>query len=233
MTRVSFVGVKHGEGGDGFFGIGIDFDGGLEFSFRLLHIVVEAVEAAEEQVIVNAAGIQLSDLLVLIDSKLKNVVGAGASGHIAKRAQVNTAEKFVGLKVLGIALDDVLGFADGVGNASGLHIELGEGRGQELRRGIGLDCETVFLGCLCSQVAAAVGRDHFLVHVRQAVVVVRGGLINLARRGLGRLRFGRTRFRGRLAGLGDSDGGHCNHQKEAKKSVHPGPDCACCAFPKP
>ena len=132
--------------------------------------------------IVNAVGIELHDLFVLIDRQLENVVGAGAAGHVAERTQIDAAEKLVGFEILGIALDDVLRFFDGVGDAAGLDVEFGEAGGQEFGGGIGFDGEAVFLGRFDGQVAAAVGRDHLLIHVGEGVVVVGGGLIDFARR---------------------------------------------------
>ena len=86
----------------------------LEFVFCFLQIAVQAVEAAEKQMIVDAIGIDLDDLLVLIDGKLENVVGAVAAGHVAEGTQINAAEQLVCFQILGIALDDVLRFEDGV-----------------------------------------------------------------------------------------------------------------------
>ena len=74
VRRVAFVGVEHGQRGDGFFGAGIELDRGLEFGFGLLQIVVQAIEAAEQKVIVDAVGIELDDLFVLIDGEFQNVV---------------------------------------------------------------------------------------------------------------------------------------------------------------
>jgi len=127
VTGVTLVGVEHGQGGDGFFGAGIKFDSGLEFGFSLLQIAVQTVEAAEKQVIVDAGGIEFGDLLVLVDGQLQHVVGAGATGHFAERAQIDAAEKLVGFEVIGIALENVLGFFDGVGDAARLDVEFGEG----------------------------------------------------------------------------------------------------------
>ena len=123
-------------------------------------------------------------------ASLQNVVGTGAAGHVAERTQINAAEKLVGFEILGIALDDVLRFFDGVGDASGLDVEFGEAGGQEFRRGIGFDGETVFFRGLGGQVAAAVSRDHLLIHVRERVMVVGGCLVDFARRRLGRLGVG-------------------------------------------
>ena len=187
MARVSLIGVEHGQRGDGFFRTGIEFNGSLEFAFGFLHVVVEAIEAAEKKVIVHAIGVELHDLFVLIDSELQNVVRTVATGHVAERAEINAAQKFVGFKILGIALDDVLSFFDSVSDTAGLHVELGEGGGQEFGRGVGVDGQTVFFGRLRGEVAASIGRDHFLVHVRHRVVVISSGLVDFTRRRRGGL----------------------------------------------
>ncbi len=198
VRGVAFVGVKHGQRGDGFFGAGIEFDGGLEFGFGLLQVVVQAIEAAEQKVIIDAVGIELDDLLVLFDGQLQNVVGAGAAGHVAQRAQVDAAEKLVGFEVFGIALDDVLRFLDGLGDAAGFYVEFGQGGGQKFRRGIGINGEAVFLSGFGGEVAAAVGGNHFLVHVGEGVVVVGGGVVELCAGQTGSMRrLGRCRLAGR------------------------------------
>ena len=226
MGRVPFIGVEHRQRGHGLFRGGIEFDGGLEFAFCLLKIVVQAVEAAEQQVIVDAVGIELRNLLVLVDGQLQNIVGAGTAGHVSEGAQINAAEKLVGFEILGIALDDVLRFLNSVGDAAGLYVELSQGGSQELRRGVGFDGEAVFFGGLGGEVAAAVSRDHLFIHVRHRVMVVSSGLVDFARRRLGRLSVGRGGFRLRRAGLGGRGyrGRDREHQKRTKNSIHAGPD---------
>jgi hypothetical protein len=188
--------------------------------------------------VVHTVGIELDDLFVLIDGQLQNVVGAGTAGHIAQRAEINATEQLVGFKVLGVALDDVLRFADRVGNTSSLDVELGKGGSQEFRGRIRFDRESVFFAGFHGQVAAAVSGHHLLVHVGQRVVIVRGSLIHLAGRGLRGLRIRLAGFGGRrvgltYTGLTQGGGGRQDHQTKAKEIIHPGPDCACGAFPKP
>jgi hypothetical protein len=65
----------------------------------------------------------------------------------------------VSFEIFGVALDDVLRFFDGIGNAAGLDVQLGEGGSQEFRRGIGIDSEAIFLRSLGGQIAAAVSGD--------------------------------------------------------------------------
>ena len=164
---------------------------------RFLQIAVQAVEAAEQQVIVNAVGLDLHDLLVLLDGQLEHIVGAVAARHVAQRTEIDAAEQLVRFQVLGIALDDVLRFEHGVADASGFYVEFGQAGGQEFRRRIGFDREAVFLDGFVGQVAAAVHRDLLFVHVRDGVVVVGGGAVGLARRGfgIGRLGIGLSRRR--------------------------------------
>src|ERR1700735_4394457 len=92
----------------------------------------------------------------------------------------------MGLDIVGIALDDVLGFEHGIADAARFDVKFGEAGGEELGRGIGLDGEPVFFHGLIGQLAAAVGCDLLLVQVRQRVVVIGGGVIHFARRSLRR-----------------------------------------------
>src|SRR3954464_8076915 len=133
MGSVALVGVKHGERGDGFFGVRIQFDRRFEFALRLLHLVAEAVQAAEKQMVIDAVGIKFRDLLVLIDSKLQDIVRAGAAGHVTQGTQINSPEKLVSFEILGITLDDVLRLANSVRDAAGFYVKFGKGGGQELR----------------------------------------------------------------------------------------------------
>ena len=113
----------------------------------------------------------------------------------------------MGLEIIGIPLDDVLRLDHGVANAAGLDVELGQAGGQERGGRVGINGEAIFFDGFVGQFAAAVSRDLFLVHVREGVMVIGGGAIDLARRGLGRLgvrmerrasgRFGRLRPRQR------------------------------------
>ena len=73
---VAFFVVEIGERGDSLFGIRIQLDRGLELAFRLLQIVVQAIEAAEQKVVIDVVGFDLDDLLVLLDSQLENVLRA-------------------------------------------------------------------------------------------------------------------------------------------------------------
>ncbi len=184
MRRVAFVGVEHGQRSHGFFRTGIDFNGRLKFAFRLLKIVVQAIEATEEQVIVDTLGVELHNLLVLVDGQLQDVVGPGAAWHVAEGAKINAAQQLVCFQIFRIALDDVLRFLDRVGDASGFYVELRQAGGQEFRRRIGVDGKPVFLRSFSGQVAAAIGRDHLLIHMRQRVVVVGRCMIHFAWRRL-------------------------------------------------
>ena len=200
-----------------------------------LKIVVQAVEAAQKQMIVDALGIELHNLLVLVDGQLQDVVGAGTAGHVAEGAEINAAEKLVGFQIFGIALDDVLRFFDRVGDTAGLDVKFSEAGGQKFRRRIGIDGEPIFLCSFGGQVAAAVGRDHLLIHVSQRVMVVGGCVVDFTRRRLGRLGVGQIGFRrGGWSGLAYSSGcGHRDHQISPKNMIHARPDCAGSAFPKP
>ena len=204
MRSVAFVAVQQGESGDGFFGVGIELDRDLEFGFRLLQIVVQAIEAAEEKVVINITGFDLDDLFILLDGQLEDVVRAiAAARHIAEGAQINSAEQLVSFEIVGVAFDDVLGFEHGVADASRLDVELGEAGGEEFGRRVGLDSEAILFHGFVGQLAAAVSGDLLFVQVSEGVVVVSGGMVHFARRSLSRFGLGGggwTGLRGR---------GHC------------------------
>jgi hypothetical protein len=141
--------------------------------------------------VVHISGLDLDDLFVLLNGKFEHIIGAvAAARHIAERAQVNPAEQLVGFDIVGVALDDVLGFEDGVANASGLDVELGEAGGEELGRRIGLNGEPIFFQSLSREFATAVDRDLLLIHVGDGVVIVGSGAVQFARRSLWRFRRG-------------------------------------------
>jgi len=227
VGSVAFVAVKQGESRNGFFGIGIELDGNLEFAFRFLQIVIQAIESAEQKMIVNVIGFDLDDLFVLLDGQLEHIVAAVAvSRHVAERAQIDTAQQLMSFEVVGVAFEDVLSFEHGIADASGLDVELGEAGGEEFGRRVGFDGEPVFLHRFIGQLAAAIRRHLLFVQMRQRVVVIRGGMVHFARRNLSR--FGRSlgiRLRG-WTGLR----GRCRceerNQNNAKNSMHARPDNA-------
>src|SRR5256885_14352633 len=83
------------------------------------------------------------------------------------------------LKIIGIALEDVLGFHNSITDAPGFRIELCEAGGQVLGGGISVDGLAVFLNGLVGQFGAPVPCDLLFVNMGQ-----RGGVIG---RGLGHL----------------------------------------------
>ena len=96
--------------------------------FRLLQIVVQPVETSEQKVIVHIVGLDLDDLFVLLDGQLQHVLRSLSGLHVAQRTQINAPQQLVRFQIVGIALKDVLRFQDGVPNAAGLGIELGQAR---------------------------------------------------------------------------------------------------------
>ncbi len=73
-SGVALFVVQIGQSGDRFFGIGLQLDRGLEFALRLLQIVVQPVEAAQQKVVVHVVGLDLDDLFVLLDGQLENIL---------------------------------------------------------------------------------------------------------------------------------------------------------------
>jgi len=56
---------------------------GLQLALGLLQIVIQPVQAAQQQVVVDAIGLNFYDLLILFDGQLEHIVGAVATGHIS------------------------------------------------------------------------------------------------------------------------------------------------------
>jgi len=158
-------------------GTGLKPDRGLELVFRFLEVVVEAVQAAQEQMVVHAIGLQFDNLLVLFDGQFQNTLRPVARLHVAQRAQIDSSEQAAGFEIIGIALENVLGFDDRVADTAGSRVKFGQAGGQVLGRGIGLNSETVFLDRLVSQFAASVGRNLLLVHMREGKVIIGGGSV--------------------------------------------------------
>src|ERR1019366_4110118 len=100
---VAFFVVKISQRGDGFFRIGLYVYCRLEFAFRLQKLVVEPVQAPQQQVVFHA---------------------------------------------LGIKLQDVLGFEDGIANAAGLSVQFGESGVQVIGSGIVVDGQPVLFNRL-------------------------------------------------------------------------------------
>ena len=57
---------------------------GLEFALRFLQIVVQAIQASEEQMVVHAVGFQADDLLILLDRQLQHALRTAAAWHVAE-----------------------------------------------------------------------------------------------------------------------------------------------------
>ena len=195
MSGVTFVGVEKSERRNGFFRIRIQLHCDLEFTLGFLQIIVQAIEPAEQEVVVHIIGFDLDDFFVLLDSQLENVLGSIAiARHIAERPEINPAQQLVSFKIVRIPLQNVLGLDDGVANASSLDVEFRKTRSQKFGRWIGVDGEAVFFHGLVGQFASAVSGDLFFVKVRQRVVVIGSGMVYFVWRCLRRLRVLRFRF---------------------------------------
>ena len=155
----------------------MEADGGLEFVLRFLQVVVESVQAAEKQMVVHTIGLEFNDLLILLDSKFQDALRSVTGLHVAERAQIDAPEQTARFEIVDVTLENVLGFNDGVANAAGAGIKLGQSGCQVFGRGVGLNGGPVFLDGLVRQFAAAVCSYLLLVHVREGEVVVGGGTV--------------------------------------------------------
>jgi hypothetical protein len=82
--------VEVSEGGDRFFRIRLQLHRCLELALSLAEIVVQPVQAAEEQVVVHVVRLDLDDLLVLLDRQLQHAARTVARLHVSQRAQVDS-----------------------------------------------------------------------------------------------------------------------------------------------
>ena len=74
--------------------------------------------------IFHALGIELDDLLVLVDGQLQHFLRLCPRLHVAERAQIDSSQQPTRFQVVAIALQDVLRFQNGVANASRLGVKL-------------------------------------------------------------------------------------------------------------
>ena len=84
-------------------------------------------------------------------------------------------------QIIGIALENFLGFRNRVANATGAGINLCQRRTQVLRSRVRFDGHAVFLDGLGHQVAAPVNRHLLFVHVSHGEVIVSSGFIGFVR----------------------------------------------------
>ncbi len=107
------------------------------------------------------------------------------------------------LEIVAVALQDVLGFENGIANAPGAGVKLRQGGVQVVGIRIVLNGEAIFVNRFVGVVGAAIHRDHLFVHVRQCEVIVGRSLVGLLRRSRRLLgwRGSRRRWLLRRAGL--------------------------------
>src|SRR4030095_7843584 len=142
-VRVAFFVVEVRKRGNSFLRVGLQLYGRLEFVFGLGQVVVEAVKPPEKQVVIDVVGLNLDNLLVLLDGQLQDVTRTASGLHVAQRSQVDPAQQLVSFQVIGITLQDVLGFQYGIPDAACFRIKLGQGGRKILRGGVGLDSKPV------------------------------------------------------------------------------------------
>ena len=90
---VAFLVVEVRQRRDCFFGVGLQLHGKFELALRLLQIIIHAVQAAKKQVVVDIVGLDLDDLLVLLDGEFQHAAGTVVARlHVAQRTQINPAQ---------------------------------------------------------------------------------------------------------------------------------------------
>ncbi len=177
MLQVALLAIEAGEIEHHLFGVGIDGLRGLELLFRVRGVVVDVVELTEQQAVFDAVGFKADDLDVLGDGELEHFVGRSAVLHVAERAQIDAAEELVRVEAVGVFLQQILRGVDGVADAAGLEIELGQPVVEVLGFGIGVQSQLVLFNGTGGVFGAAVGGRHLLIAVSQRVVIVSRGAV--------------------------------------------------------
>ena len=112
------------------------FDGGLVFwigfqdavedVFGFVVLVAQAIEAREPESGFGVGRLELVDLFVLLDGAVGDFGLAAVGAEVAETADVNAREQAARGDVVGIALEDFLGFGDGVVFAARFPVHFGE-----------------------------------------------------------------------------------------------------------
>src|SRR5439155_19849366 len=116
---IALLVVEHGQSRDRFFGIRGQLDRSPFLVLGLLALVVSLIQTAEHYMVVGAFGIQFNDLLVLLNREFQHIIGTVAALHVPERAQIDVTEQPVRFQIIGVALENFLGFRNRVANATG------------------------------------------------------------------------------------------------------------------
>ena len=184
----AFVEQKLRELFDGGLVFGVGFQDAAEDVFGFVVLVAEAIEAREPERGFGVGRLEAVDLFVLLDGVVGDFGLAAAGAQVAEAADVNAREQAARGNVVGIALEDFLGFSDGVVLAARFPIHFGEAfadhGGFRVER-VGFFVE---VDGLRGEVGLAGVLELLLVDVAHREVVVgarRGRRVCLRRRGLG------------------------------------------------
>src|ERR1019366_1001256 len=112
----------------------------------------------------HALGIELNNLLILLDRQLQNFLRLGTGLHVAKRSQIDAAQQAACLQVVAVALQDVLGLQDRIANAASLGVQFGESGIQVIGSGIVVNRQPILFNRLVGIISAPVHGNQFLVH---------------------------------------------------------------------
>ena len=171
MFHVAAIGVEPGQVENHFFRVGLDGLGDLELLFRLLVLVLDGVELAQDHAVLYLLGLQGDDLLELGDGLVQHVAGGRCRGDgvlpVAQLAQVNAPQQLVRLDVAGVVPDQLAGGGVGLARAPGAEVQIGQPNTQLRGAGIGVQRQLVLFDGAGHQLRTALGDGLFFVKAAQ------------------------------------------------------------------
>ena len=113
MGNVAAIRVETSQIEDHLFRIGLDGLGGLELVFRLLGLVFDGIELAQDHAVFHVFGLQRNNLFELGDGQVKRITGGRGRGDgvgsVAELAEVDAPQKLVSVHVIGRDFDQPAG----------------------------------------------------------------------------------------------------------------------------
>ncbi len=127
-----------------FFIVAVDLLCRLKLLLGLGRVMVQTIELAQKQPVLQVIRLQFDDGFVLFDRGLQNVIGLGSLA-VAQRAQVDPAQKHVRVEIVGVLVDLILRRGDRFADAAQTEVEIGDAVLQDRRSGIGVHRQLVLL----------------------------------------------------------------------------------------
>ena len=152
--------------------------------FGFHRIAGGAIQAAQRQPAFDILGIFGGDLLILFGGRAQHLFVDFALLRVADHAGINAAEDAAGIQVVGLMLQDLLSFGDGIFQPAALDVQIGQFFEQEAGPRIELQRLFVVIDGFADVFAAiSVYAGQFGVQVAHREIIVSRGLIDRLRGG--------------------------------------------------